>query len=514
MPNYKPDLSAQAKFIPVDFSQQILPGTFEYALNHIVNHHLDLQPFDAMYQNDHKGAAAYSPAIMLKIILYAYAHGLLSSRRIAKACETNITLMALSGDTQPHFTSIASFVANMHTQIAPLFTQVLMICEQQQLIGHHMFAIDGCKIPSNASKECSGTHDELSRKAKRLRQASQRILAHHIQQDKQPESLPSQDVKHRHKLDKTAQRIEDFLNHESNCERLGTNNKPIKSNITDNESAKMLTNKGTLQGYNGIAISDDKHQIIVQAQVWGAVNEQQTLVPAITQLKQTLTDIGRKESLQAAKFSADSGFHSKDNLRFLDNENIDSYVADTGFRSRNPLFQNSQTYQKHQQTRRKQRGRPKTALFTRDDFHFNPQTLSCVCPAGNTMWITSKAPHSNQDQRYYTFQGYLKDCRTCPMQTQCMRKPPNERGRQVTFASGETLNKNMTLMQQMKDKIDSKLGRHQYSKRLGCVEPVFANITINKKMNYFTLRGKNKVNAQWLMYCLVHNIEKLRQSLC
>ncbi|WP_395345319.1 transposase [Ningiella sp. W23] len=68
-------------------------------------------------------------------------------------------------------------------------------------------------------------------------------------------------------------------------------------------------------------------------------------------------------------------------------------------------------------------------------------------------------------------------------------------------------------MQQMKDKIDSKPGRHQYGKRLGCVEPVFANITINEKMNYFTLRGKNKVNAQWKMYCLVHNIEKLRFSL-
>jgi hypothetical protein len=134
-----------------------------------------------------------------------------------------------------------------------------------------------------------------------------------------------------------------------------------------------------------VAISDDKHQIIVQAQVWGAVNEQQTLAPAITQLKRTLTEIGRKDSLQEAKFSADSGFHSKDNLRFLDDENIDSYMADKGFRSRNPLFQNSQTYQKHQQTRRKQRGRHKTALFTRDDFHFNPQTLSCVCPAGNTL---------------------------------------------------------------------------------------------------------------------------------
>ncbi len=97
MPNYKPDLSAQAKFIPVDFAQQIFPGTFEYALNHIVNHRLDLRPFDAMYDNEHKGAAAYSPATMLKIILFCYAHGILSSRRMAKACETNITLIVMVG---------------------------------------------------------------------------------------------------------------------------------------------------------------------------------------------------------------------------------------------------------------------------------------------------------------------------------------------------------------------------------------------------------------------------------
>ncbi|GLR71233.1 hypothetical protein GCM10007852_21410 [Agaribacter marinus] len=65
----------------------------------------------------------------------------------------------------------------------------------------------------------------------------------------------------------------------------------------------------------------------------------------------------------------------------------------------------------------------------------------------------------------------------------------------------------------MKDKIDSKAGREQYSKRLGCVEPVFANIAKNKKMDYFTSRGKTKVNAQWQMHCMVHNIEKLRLYL-
>nr|WP_197517615.1 transposase [Colwellia sp. PAMC 20917] len=153
MANYKPDLSCQSKFIPIDFSVQIVPGTFEYALAHIIDNHLDLSGFDAWYHNDKTGAAAYSPAVMLKIILFAYARGYINSRRIANACETNITFMSLSGDAQPHFTSIASFVARMKDQIAPLFTQVLMICDKECLIGRRMFSIDGCKIKSNASKE-------------------------------------------------------------------------------------------------------------------------------------------------------------------------------------------------------------------------------------------------------------------------------------------------------------------------------------------------------------------------
>ena len=65
----------------------------------------------------------------------------------------------------------------------------------------------------------------------------------------------------------------------------------------------------------------------------------------------------------------------------------------------------------------------------------------------------------------------------------------------------------------MKDKIDHSSGRREYSKRLGTIEPVFGNVTVNKGMNRFTLRGQEKVNAQWQMFCLVHNIEKLRHSL-
>lgn len=64
-------------------------------------------------------------------------------------------------------------------------------------------------------------------------------------------------------------------------------------------------------------------------------------------------------------------------------------------------------------------------------------------------------------------------------------------------------------MERMKDKIDSSIGRYIYSKRLGTVEPVFGNIEINKGLKRSTLRGKQKVNAQWLMYCMVHNVEKI-----
>jgi transposase len=279
MANYKPDLSCQNKFIPVNFSEQILPGTFEYALCYIVENKLDLSGFDAWYNNDKTGDAAYPPSVMLKIILLGYAHGLISSRRIAKACETNIHFMSVSGDVQPHYTAIAGFVAKMHEQIEPLFSQVLMICDEEYLIGRHMFAIDGCKIKSNASKEWNGTFEELARKKAKLERANKRIIERHQAQDCLSDEQVAHDVKQKEKLNKSAKKITTFL--ATHQEKTGSKGKPVKSNITDADSAKMTTSKGTIQGYNGIAINDDKHQIILQAQTWGLVGEQQTLQPAI-----------------------------------------------------------------------------------------------------------------------------------------------------------------------------------------------------------------------------------------
>ncbi len=106
MARYKPYDYGQMKLLPVSFERQILPGSFEYTLNKLIDKDIDLSVFEARYRNDETGAPAYDPAILLKIVLYAYSKGVTSSGEIARLCPENVVFMALSADTAPHFTSM------------------------------------------------------------------------------------------------------------------------------------------------------------------------------------------------------------------------------------------------------------------------------------------------------------------------------------------------------------------------------------------------------------------------
>ena len=158
--------------LPVDFSQQLVPGSFEHALCYLVDHELDLSSLRGRYKNDEQGASAYDPAVLLKIVLLAYSRGLIGSRRIEAACRQNVLFMAISGDSQPHFTTLAAFIAELGNEVAKLFAQVLVVCDRQGLIGREMFAIDGVKLPSNASKAKSGTRSDYQRQAEKMKKAA------------------------------------------------------------------------------------------------------------------------------------------------------------------------------------------------------------------------------------------------------------------------------------------------------------------------------------------------------
>src|SRR5512136_2407327 len=133
MPRFKSYSYDQVSWISVDFRSQLQPGTFEFALNQIVDE-LDLSIFDRRFCNDETGAPAYDPAILLKIVLFAYSRGITSSREIERACRENVVFMALSAASHPHFTKIAEFISSMEEEIVPLFRNVLMICAEDKLI--------------------------------------------------------------------------------------------------------------------------------------------------------------------------------------------------------------------------------------------------------------------------------------------------------------------------------------------------------------------------------------------
>ncbi len=122
----------------MDLEAQLLPGTLEHALNHLLDHEVDLSDFDARFANDDTGASAYPPAMLLKVVLLAYSRGIVSSRGIERACREHVTFVALSGDTCPHFTTIAAFVSGLGELIGKVFQQVLLICDAQGLIGREM----------------------------------------------------------------------------------------------------------------------------------------------------------------------------------------------------------------------------------------------------------------------------------------------------------------------------------------------------------------------------------------
>ncbi len=506
MPKFKPKSFPQGIFAPVFLCRQIQPGTFEFTLCKLIDNVLDLSAFDRRYRNDCTGAPAYDPGALLKVIFLAYSRGITSSRKISQECRYNILFMAMSGNSKPHHTTIANFVSSMYLEVKDLFLQILFLCDSRGLIGREMFAIDGCKLPSNASKEWSGTLADFKRKKVKLETAIERILEKHRQQDSSPETkaVKERDLDYILSLQKDIDKISLFM--EQNDDRIGLAGKAIKSNITDNESAKIHTSKGVIQGYAGIATVDKKHQIIVNAEAYGQGSEKDLLIPTIKATKENFAAIGgKREVLRDVKIVADNGFHSEKNMMYLFSENIDGYIPDKEFRSRDIRFANSKRYKELQKTKRK-----KGKKFTPEDFTFPDDLSFCICPAGKRLY-RSGGNTKVKDYQAVKFKGPKSSCVPCSLRKQCLRKPEKTEIRQVAYLTGKKRNGSERFTEKMKAKIDTAMGRAIYGMRLAVGEPPFANIRSNLRLDRFSLRGKKKVNAQWNLFCILHNLKKLHK---
>jgi transposase len=503
MARYRP-IDMSPKLIPADFSRQVLPGSFEYALCHLIDHELDLSAFDARYRNDDVGAPAYAPGLLLKVVLLAYSRGLVSSRAIEAACRTNVLFMAVSGDAAPNFTTLAAFVSERSAEIAKLFTQVLLVCDRQGLIGRQMFAIDGVKLPANAAKARSGRRADFLREAAKMESAVKGMIERHRAQDADKGDAAqrerTREADQIERLEREAARIRRWLEQNPD-DRAGSRGATRLSNRTDNESAKMATDKGVIQGYCGVAAVDEANQIILEAQAHGTGSEQALLAPMV--------EVLAPMSSASTVLTADAGYHSKANCEQLEAQGVEAFLADNGYRQRDPRYAG----------RERHTGKPdalwdktpksdKPRLFGSHDFTPAKDFSHCRCPAGKRLYRNGGNCNIH-GLKAVKFTGAQRDCLHCPLRAQCLRHPERTKVRQVAMFLGRHEASAEGAADRMKRRIDSPLGRQMIARRFATVEPVFANLRHNKGLDRFTLRGRTKVDGQWKLFCLVHNIEKL-----
>jgi hypothetical protein len=219
------------------------------------------------------------------------------------------------------------------------------------LIGKELFAIGGVKLPGNASKERSGRHAELLHRANRLEKAAAKIIRTHQAKD---ESKGEQDLEERRRqqvqrIHREALSIRAFV--KANEPKTNAKGQELKSNATDNDSAKMATSKGVIQGYAAQAAVDSTRQVIVAADVAGSGSEQA-------------------------------------NLQGLQEQNTPARIADNGMRKRDERFRDQGIHKAkadllYDKGASKQEARK---LFKANEFRYDKENNRCVCPAGKALY--------------------------------------------------------------------------------------------------------------------------------
>ena len=508
MARYKYTNKSQGLFITINLEEQILPFTFEWTLRYLIDR-MDLSIFDNHYHNDELGAAAYQPKLLLAIILFCYSRGILSSRKMEIACRENMIVKALAEGCEPDHATFADFISRNDKEVNELFTEVLLQCDELDLICGEMFAIDGRKMPSNASKEWSGKIEELRKKRDKLRKHITMMMRRHQDLDRSesakkihaPFKKTMGDDKERHgktikKMNKKLKRLTDFLDVAE--PKKGVSGEEVNTNVTDHESSTMKGSQGYIQGFNGITIADSANQIIVSAEAIGSGPESGCFPKMLDCLEKNMKKVtGRKNPLKDSLLEGDTGFFSESNLQEANRRKMNVLIPDQQFRQRDPVFAD-----------RKEKDATKKK-FTIEDFEYDKKNDCYTCPGNMVLSHIGKAKlRNNEGEKYQAKRG---TCKKCPLLNKCISKRTSENPVRTLYVVERKYKENLS--DKMRKKIDDPAYRELYSRRMQIIEPPFANITYCKGMNRLTMRGEKKNDIQWKLYTIVHNIGKCMKAL-
>lgn len=414
------------------------------------------------------GQRSYHPKTLLKLWIYGYATGTLSGRKIAVMCETDTAYMYLASMYRPDFRTINDFRKDYSNFFEDCFKQVLQICRELGMGKVGMIAIDSTKIRANASVKKAFTKQtyeqwlaQIDSQIQALQQQADEINAKEDGElkDDRGDELPAQ----LRKKTQLREKIQGALN------KIKTEDKRV--NLTDTDSQLIQCNGVKKPAYNCQgAVSEDG--LIVAAYATNKANDKEQLQEVINQVE---TNVAEKTDI----ILADSGYSSYENYQWLTEQGKTAYIPDQEERASKERLADP---------------------FDRGHFVYDPATNQYTCPVGKTLEYKMTVNSNTRKQHYKVFEGV--SCNVCQMKSHC------------TKASKRHIHQELRepLRDAMRERLSTAEGKKMYQKRMNTVEHAWGNIKFNNRVTMFHLRGIKKVNAEFQLLAIGHNIKKLSKK--
>ncbi len=498
---FKALTSSQSVMFPENIGDRI-PDNHPVRLVNKVVDGLDLSSIISNYKGG--GTSSFHPRMMVKVLFYSYLSNVYSCRKIEKALQENIYFMWLSGNSMPDFRTINDFRGKrLKTQIHGLFAEVVKLLQELNLVSLDMQYIDGTKIESAANRYTFVWRKSTEKYKAKLEEKIKTVLQEidsHIKTDAKEntselpqnidtallkEKLSELNTKLKQSPKTIAKQIETLQNehlprlekYEKQLEILGDRNSYCK---TDTDASFMRLKDDHMQ--NGQLKPAYNAQISAEEQFITHYSIHQTAGDTTT-LESHLNGFEEAYNQQSKDVVADAAYGSEENYEMLEAKGIDAYVKYNYF---------------HKEQKRAIKNNP----FLSQNLFYNKEKDFYVCPMGQHMQNIgqSKRTSSNgYDAKVTRYQA--KRCEGCPLRGLCHQAEGN-RTIEVNYRLKE-------LKEKAKELLNCELGLAHRSKRPIEVEAVFGQLKSNNKFSRFTLRGLEKVNLEFGLMAMAHNLRKM-----
>lgn len=490
--------------------EDLIPATHPVRVVDQVVEGLNLQSLIKTYKKE--GNPSYHPKMLLKVMLYAYMTNIYSSRKIELALRENINFMWLSSMTIVDHNTVNRFRSNkLQDTFKELFKQVVLMLADEGLITLKQLYTDGTKIEAQAGRytfvwgnsiktnkqkmlgqledmwnyaQSIAREDDFTPDPPAFKEISKEVIENTVAQiDAKLTGNEKASTKAKAKLNYIKKNfVKNLEKYQEQEIILGGRNSYSKTD-TDATFMRMkedhMGNGQLKPGYNQQISTEN--QIIVHYTTHQNPTDTKTLKPHLEDLEKTY---GEEIFQGLEEITADAGYGSEENFDYLEQKQLTAYVK-------------YNTFEKEQDKRYQEKHKP----FSKENLYYNPQEDYYVCPMGQCMKKTHESKRVTEAGYSQSVSHYqATNCQGCPLRGRCYKSLENR-----SIERNHNLERHK---QKTRELLLSEKGIQKRKQRTGDVEPVFAHLKHNHGFRRFTLKGIKKVDLEFGLMAMAHNLRK------